>query len=329
MRQIPLYPICFEPIYQYRIWGGRNLANLLSAPLPGNDPIGEAWVLSDRDDHASRVANGLLKGHTIGQLMKQFPEQLMGKLAGRFSKFPLLLKFLDAHEMLSVQVHPSDKQKIFIPEGEHGKTEAWVALKSRTESRIYAGLKPGTTARDLRHSIANGAIEDHLNYFIPAPGDAVFLPAGTVHALGGDIVVFEVQQNSDVTFRLFDWNHVDAKTGQPRALQVNQALACIDFAQGATKPIVPVMETTMPIERERIFQCEHFHLWRLHGRSPFTIGEMDAPRVLVCLEGKGEIEHNDAVYAIGKSDVFLLPAEVGVCTFYPGSAVNLLEIAIP
>ena len=106
MSQTPLYPLRFEPIYQYRLWGGRRLADLLTAPLPGDGPIGEAWILSDRDDHPSRVADGPLKGRTIGQLLEQFPEQLMGKLAGRFRRFPLLLKFLDAREMLSVQVHP-------------------------------------------------------------------------------------------------------------------------------------------------------------------------------------------------------------------------------
>lgn len=327
--QIPLYPMQFEPIYQYRIWGGRRLADLLTAPLPDNDPIGEAWILSDRDDHASRVANGRLKGQTISQLMQHWPVQMMGTLAGRFSRFPLLLKFLDAREMLSVQVHPSDQQTNYIPIGEHGKTEAWVVLETGHESRIYAGLKPGSNAVNLRQAITNGAVEDQLSYFKPKQGDAVFIPAGTVHTLGGDIVVFEVQQNSDVTFRLYDWNHVDAKTGQPRALQVDLAIACIDFTQSAAKPIVPVMETTTPVQRERIFHCEHFHLWRLRGQSPFTVGEMDAPRVLVCLEGKGEIEHDGVVYAIAKGDVFLLPAAVGVCTFYPGSAVNLLEIAIP
>ena len=138
MSQVLLYPLRFEPIYQYRIWGGRRLANLLSAPLPGHGPIGEAWVLSDRDDHASRIACGSLKGQTIAQVLEQFPEQVMGKLAGRFRRFPLPLKFLDAREMLSVQVHPDDLQKDLLPAGETGKTEAWVVLEAGTKSRIYA-----------------------------------------------------------------------------------------------------------------------------------------------------------------------------------------------
>ena len=159
---VPLYPLRFEPIYQYRLWGGRRLADLLTAPLPGDDPIGEAWILSDRDDHPSRVADGPLKGRTIGQLLEQSPEQLMGKLAGRFRRFPLLLKFLDAREMLSVQVHPSDAHPDLLPAGETGKTEAWVVLEAGPRSRIYAGLKPGTTAGELRQALTNGTVADHL-----------------------------------------------------------------------------------------------------------------------------------------------------------------------
>ena len=140
---MPLYPLRFEPIYQYRLWGGRRLASLLSAPLPGDGPIGEAWVLSDRTDHQSLVANGPLKGQTLGQVMEQFREQLMGKLSSRFSRFPLLLKFLDAHEMLSVQVHPSDAHSELIPAGYTAKTEAWVVIEAEKGSQIYAGLKPG------------------------------------------------------------------------------------------------------------------------------------------------------------------------------------------
>ena len=329
MSPMRLYPLRFEPIYQYRLWGGRRLADLLSAPLPGDGPIGEAWVLSDRDDHPSQVANGPLKGRTIGQLLNQSPEQLLGKPAGRFHRFPLLLKFLDVHEMLSVQVHPADAHTDLLPAGETGKTEAWVVLEAGSESRIYAGLKPATTADNLRRAIAKGAVANHLVGFTPKRGDGVFLPAGTVHALGGDVVVFEVQQNSDVTFRLYDWDHVDAKTGRRRALQVDQAIACIDFAQGAVGPVVPMVEEVKPVMRERLFFCEHFGLWRLRGESPFIVGAAGRPRVLVCIAGSGLLEHDGTNYAVGKGDVLLLPAVVGACAFHPNRAVSLLDISLP
>jgi mannose-6-phosphate isomerase len=329
MSHVLLYPLRFEPIFQYRIWGGRRLANLLSAPLPGDGPIGEAWVLSDRDDHPSRVANGPLKGWTIAQVLEQFPEQAMGRLAGRFRRFPLLLKFLDAREMLSVQVHPDDLHKSLLPAGETGKTEAWVVLEAGVKSRIYAGLKPGATEAGLRQALANGRVADRLACFHPKPADAVFLPAGTVHSLGGNIVVFEVQQNSDVTFRLYDWGHIDAKTGQPRPLQVDQALACIDFADGTAGLVAPELEAASPASRERLFHCGHFWMSRLRGESAFRIGAAQAPRVLVCVDGTGQVEHGGATYAVGKGDVFLLPAVLGACVFQPLGAVTVLEIEIP
>jgi mannose-6-phosphate isomerase len=322
-----LYPLRFEPIYQYRLWGGRRFADLLTAPLLSG-PVGEAWLLSDRNDHASQVADGPLKGKTIGQMLKEYPEQMMGKLAHRFQRFPLLLKFLDVHEMLSVQVHPTKANKNLLPAGETPKTEAWVVLQAGMQSRIDAGLKAGTTAASLRLALKNKTVVDLLAGFTPKPGDAIFCRAGTVHALG-DVVVFEIQQNSDVTFRLHDWDHVDPKTGKPRALDVDKAIACIDFAKGPVGAVAPVVETTAPVERERLFDCEHFLLWRLRGESPFTVGAVDVPRVLVCIGGAGEVEHNGASYAMQKGDVVLLPAVIGVCSFRPRTAVNLLEIALP
>jgi mannose-6-phosphate isomerase len=329
MESMPLYPLRFEPIYQYRLWGGRRLSSLLSAPLPGDGPIGEAWLLSDRDDHQSQVANGPLKGQTIGKLMEEFRGQLMGKLAPRFRRFPLLLKFLDAHELLSVQVHPSDAHPELLPPGETGKTEAWVVIEANKGSRIYTGLKPSTTAGDLRHSLADGTIADHLVNIVPRPGDAVFIPAGTVHTLGGGIVVFEVQQNSDVTFRLYDWGHVDAKTGQPRPLQVDQAFACIDFAGDGGGLVTPCVETTTPVSRERLFDCEAFVLRRLQGQAPFPVGKAEEPRVLVCIEGSGWLESDGAAYGVDKGEVWLLPAVAGACVFHPNSVATLLEIALP
>ncbi len=328
MIEAPMYPLRFEPIYQYRLWGGRRLASLCAAPLPGDGPIGEAWLLSDRDDHSSKVAIGPLKGLTIRQLMDQSPEQLLGKLAGRFPRFPVLLKFLDAHEHLSVQVHPQDEQTDYIPAGERGKTEAWVVLEAARDSRIYAGLKRGTTEENLELALKNRAVADLLAGFTPTVGDAIFIRAGTVHSLS-DVVVFEVQENSDVTFRLYDWDRVDLTTGKPRPLQVEQAIACIDFNQVAIGPVAPLVEEQAPVRRERLFHCQHFSVWRHTGQSSFTVGAANTPRVLVCISGQGGLEHSGTDYPVGRGDVVLLPAQVGACSYRPRNAVILLEVALP
>jgi mannose-6-phosphate isomerase len=146
--------------------------------------------------------------------------------------------------------------------------------------------------------------------------------------LGGGVVVFEVQQNSDVTFRLYDWDHVDAKTGQPRALQVDQALASIDFTNSTGGLVTPLAMTTTPVERKRLFDCEHFLLWRLRGESPFNVGVTGMPRVLVCIQGSGWLDGGGSAYGVNKGEVWLLPAVIGACAFHPNSAVSLLEIAL-
>lgn len=328
MKDIPLYPLRFHPIYQYRLWGGRRLAGLLDAPLPGEDPIGEAWLLSDRDDHASRVADGSLQGRTLGELLRQSPQKLLGKLSERFDRFPLLLKFLDVQKKLSVQVHPSDAHKKLIPPGDTGKTEAWVVLERGPEARIFAGLKPSTSAAVMRQAIAEGTVSDRLASFVPKSGDAVFIKAGTVHSLN-DVVVFEVQQNSDVTFRLYDWDHIDPKTGRGRPLQVEQAMACIDFAQKAVGPLTPRVEETEPVLREKLIQCDYFGITRISARLSFTVGTAHWPSVLVCLDGKAHLEHAGASYAFGKGDLFLLPAVVGACCCQPHGVVSMLEVSLP
>jgi mannose-6-phosphate isomerase len=327
MSQISLYPLRLEPIFQYRLWGGRRLNNLLSETMP-DGPIGEAWLLSDRDDHPTLVADGPLKGNTISSLMMSHPKELLGNLTGRFDRFPLLLKFLDATEVLSVQVHPSDEATEYLPPGESGKTEAWIVLETGSKSRIYAGLKPGTTQIDLEESIELGSVADHLSSFVPTTGDAILLPAGTVHTLC-DLVVFEVQENSDVTFRLSDWNRVDPKTEKPRELQVDEAMACIDYHQVALTPATPSIEQASPILRERVFDDEHFGLWRVQTNQPVTIFLVDAPRVLVCLNGSGDLTHDGNEYRFARGDVFLLPAVVGECLCKPHENIEFLEICLP
>jgi mannose-6-phosphate isomerase len=326
MTDIPLYPLRFEPIYQYRLWGGRRLADLLSAPLPGKGPIGEAWILSDRADHPSRVAEGPLKGKSIAQLMKESSVQLLGKLAAHYSRFPLLLKFLDVTKGLSVQVHPSDAHKELIPPGDTGKTESWVVLETGPKAQIYAGLKPGTTAQVLRDALSTGTVADCLASFSPKVGDGVFIRAGTVHSLS-DVVVFEAQENSDVTFRLYDWNHIDPKTKQKRPLQVDQALACINFSQGVITPVNPQNEKTNRGPWEKLIGCDHFGVRRISSEYPFVAGVKETCRVLVCLEGKGELQHGGDPYPLSGGDVLLLPAVVGACPCQPDGTITLPEIS--
>jgi mannose-6-phosphate isomerase len=322
-----LYPLRFEPAYQYRLWGGRRLSKLLSATLP-DGPVGEAWLLSDRDDHSSVIANGQLKGQTLGQVLNRWPRLLLGQSARGLHRFPLLLKLLDVRTALSVQVHPSDTHTTHLPVGESGKTEAWVVLATEPDSRIYAGLRPNATMTTFRQSLANGTVADQLASFTPKLGDGIFISAGTVHSLR-DLVVFEVQENSDVTFRLFDWNHVDPTTRLPRPLQVEQALACMDFRQNAVGPVVPVVEERGPLLRERLFDCGHFGLWRVHSEVPFTVGADAMPRVLVCIAGEGHVKYDGVDYPCVKGNAILLPAVVGACWCRPRGSISLLEISLP
>jgi len=327
MTQLQLHPLSFEPIFQYRLWGGRRLGNWMNKPLP-DGPIGEAWILSDRDDHASRVTAGPLQGTTITELMAEAKAAILGDHAGRFDRFPLLLKFLDVREMLSVQVHPRDDQTELIPKGESGKTEGWVVLDADPGCRIYAGLKSGTTAEDLR-ALTMMTADDLLASFKPEVGQGVLIKAGTVHSLGDGVMVFEVQENSDVTFRLYDWDHMDAKTGKPRDLRVDQALACVDFHQGAIMPGIPALEISAPVRREEYFNNSHFRLWRLQGAAPFEVGAAGEPRILVCVDGAGAVECHGADHPMARGAVTLLPAAVGVCRFRPDGLVTVLEIAVP
>jgi mannose-6-phosphate isomerase len=324
----PRYPLRLEPLFQYRPWGGRRLSHLLSAALPGNGPIGEAWLLSDRADFASRVAEGPCKGKSISQLMEEWPELLLGNLAGRFSRLPLLLKFLDVSKRLSIQVHPSDAHANLLPEGDTGKAEAWIILEAGPAARVFAGFKAPLHAADLRRAIRDGTVTDQLASFTPRPGDAVYIPAGTVHSLS-DVVVFEVQQNSDATFRIHDWDQLDPRTGERRPLHLEQAIACIDYGRGAIAPIDPRVTEAQSVRRQVLVQGESFGITRTSGRCAFVVGAAQMPRVVACLSGKGTLEHAGGNHPFRKGDVLLLPASVGECLCRPQGGVSIAEISLP
>jgi mannose-6-phosphate isomerase len=318
----PLYPLRFEPIFKSMLWGGRRLPELVRRPAPSADPIGEAWVLSDVDGNLSAVANGPLAGKTLREVIAADPAGVFGRRVPPDGRFPLLLKFIDARQELSVQVHPNDEQAVRLKgPGFRGKTEAWVILAANPDtSRIYAGLHPGVTAATFRDALGYGTVPETLYDFYPKPGDCVFLEAGTVHAIGADILLFEVQQTSDITYRLYDWERVDAKTGKPRELHVEDGLACSDFARGPVNPVVPQRDGG----RDRLVACGYFSLHHRHDHRPFAAGAAGECRAVVCIQGSGTV----AGEAVQFGDVVLLPAAVGEVEVRPAGPMRVLECGL-
>ncbi len=231
------------------IWGGRRLGTVLGKALPTEDAYGEAWEISDHPSHRSVVAAGTLAGLTLHDLLDQHRSDLLGQGASPTEVFPWLIKYLDAHDWLSVQVHPDEEAVRQLWPGEGSKTEAWFVLDASPDSRIYAGLRPGVDEPALRSALATGTLLACLHQIQPRRGDCMFLPAGTVHAVGGGVLLAEVQQTSDATFRLYDWDRRDAQ-GRPRTLHIEQALACINWRQGPIDPI-RAPDDTSPGERSR------------------------------------------------------------------------------
>jgi mannose-6-phosphate isomerase len=222
-----IYPLAFEPIFKERIWGGRNLEKLYGKKLPPGQVIGESWEICDRPDDQSVIANGPLKGKTLHWLMEQRPADLLGPLEPIPRRFPLLVKIIDARQTLSLQVHPPASVAVAL--GGEPKSELWYVAHAGPDAEIFVGLNKGVTRSQFEEKLAAGAVEECFHRIRVKPGDAMWLPSGRVHALGGDLVIFEIQQNSDTTYRVFDWNRVDDQ-GNPRQLHVPQSLASIDFA---------------------------------------------------------------------------------------------------
>jgi mannose-6-phosphate isomerase len=322
---LPLQPLRFEPILKELIWGGRRLGTLLAKPLGAGARYAESWELADHRDDVSRVAEGPLRGTTLRDLVRRHAPALLGPGVGPRDQFPLLVKFLDAHQVLSVQVHPDDERGRRLA-GDNGKTEAWVILHAEPGSLIYAGLRPGVSCADLAGAIRSGAVEPLLHRFEPRPGDCILIPAGTIHAIGGGIVLAEIQQMSDATFRVYDWGRVGAD-GRPRQLHPDQALEATDFDAG---PVDPVARRPEPIPggtRERLVRCPYFALERLalegadaasgSARAMVAVGDPERQRftILIGLEGQAEVRHGPGgtPTPLGFGHTLLLPAALGAC----------------
>lgn len=221
-----LYPLIFQPILKERVWGGRNLERLFHKPLPPGGVIGESWEISDRPGDASVIANGPLAGKDLRWLMEQHGREVMGAAKDYQGRFPLLVKILDAQQALSLQVHPPAAKAAAL--GGEPKTEMWYFVECAPDAAIYAGLKAGVTRAEFERRIQDGTVADCFCRLPVRAGDAMFLPSGRVHALGAGNVLFEIQQNSDTTYRVFDWNRTGLD-GRPRELHIAQSLASINF----------------------------------------------------------------------------------------------------
>jgi len=221
-----LYPLTFHPIFKERVWGGRKLESLYGKNLPPGRPIGESWEISDRPGDASVIANGPLAGKDLQWLMENHGKELLGTASATNGRFPLLIKILDAQDILSLQVHPPSRKAAEL-QGEP-KTEIWYIADAAPEAELFVGLKRGTTRRAFEEKLRSGDVAECFHRVHVRAGDAMFLPSGRVHALGSGLVIFEIQQNSDTTYRVFDWNR-KGLDGKPRDLHLDQALASIDF----------------------------------------------------------------------------------------------------
>jgi mannose-6-phosphate isomerase len=307
------------------VWGGRRLADVLHKPLPTSESYGESWEISDHPLHRSVVANGPHPGQTLHQLLEESPRDILGEK--QTTLFPWLVKFLDASDWLSVQVHPDETCVKRLWPGEGSKTEAWFVVDAAPESRIYAGLLPGVDEKAVRRHLANGTVAECLHQFTPHAGDCLFLPAGTVHAVGGGVLIAEIQQTSDATFRLFDWNRRDAQ-GKSRALHIEESLACIDWKRGIVNPVrAPgFAERQTPETRQPLVQCPHFKLDFVATGKPLTCGGAGRLGAVIVLAGEGAWDDGEEI-ATGQA--WLLPAAMPARTLRPKERLSALFCTLP
>jgi len=326
-----LYPLKFYEIYKGKIWGGRKIEAVLGKNLPQGKLVGESWEISDHFDDMSVIRNGALEGKTLREVWQADPKGVLGKCyrEGHCKYFPLLVKFIDASQDLSVQVHPDDAYAAkFDPNCDSGKNEAWYVLAAEPGARITTGMKKGVTQEEFKRLLAAGSFGDCLNSFEAKAGQVIHVAAGTVHALGKGILICEIQQTSDATYRIWDWGRVD-ENGKPRPLHITHALDVIDFARG---PVGPVDAKEMPGSpgRRLLDTCEFFVIEGIEALEKFTeTGPAESFFILICIGGSGSIVAEGERYSYALGDTVLVPAAVKQVRVEPGEASRFLKTYIP
>lgn len=319
-----LYPLLFQPIFKERVWGGRNIERLYQKPLPAGKPIGESWEISDRPEGVSIIANGPLAGKDLRWLMEQYGPEIVGSAAKPEGRFPLLIKILDAQETLSVQVHPPGP--IAQQLGGEPKTEMWYITDAAPGAELFAGLKAGTTRDNFERSIASGTVADLLHRVPVKADDVMFLPSGRIHAIGAGNVIFEIQQNSDTTYRVFDWNRVGLD-GKPRELHVAESLASIDFNDYEPGLIASKLSRNATFAERYLV---HDPLFTVDGcqvkRGQRFHLSCEIAQVLCIIRGRISVTYKETSLVLKPGDFCLLPASLGRVTLVAELRTEFLHV---
>jgi mannose-6-phosphate isomerase len=308
-------PILFESIFMERMWGGRKLADVFGKKLPPNVRIGESWEIVDRPEAQSLVASGLLRGKTLHELWTQHQEKIFAEVP-HTPRFPLLIKILDAQEKLSLQVHPPENVASSL--GGEPKTEFWYVADADPEAEVFLGFREPVTRPQLEDALRDGTVADHVHKIRVHAGDAIFLPAGRFHAVGAGNLLIEIQQNSDTTYRLFDWNRTDPATGTKRDLHVDQAIQCIDFED--------VQPKLIQAEGELLISNSLFEIRKWNLDEPREATPLGQFAIVCCLTGNlGCARAN-----LAPGEFFLIPAHLKDRQLKPlAPDTSLLRVTIP
>ena len=309
-----MHPITFQPLYMTRVWGGRTLEEVYDRELPDSQPYGESWEVSDRSGEQSVVTAGEMAGSTLHDLWSQKREDIFGEgLKG--DRFPLLIKILDARDDLSIQVHPPAQVAPRL--GGEPKTEMWYIAEALPGAQLYLGLKDGVTRQQFEAALSEGTVDRLVHAVEPRAGESIIIPSGRLHAIGAGCLIYEIQQNSDTTYRVFDWNRIGLD-GNPRDLHIEESLDCIDFCD-----IEPGMDEP---EGGTLASCEHFMVEQLDLPAGAALGNPDPDRFSIITVVKGVLRGSDGrTFTAG--NFLLLPR--GATQLEADSTTSLLQTTIP
>jgi mannose-6-phosphate isomerase len=325
-----LYPYRFTPALIERVWGG-NALRRYGKPVPDGKRIGESWEISDRDDVQSIVANGADAGTTLRQLVHSHGVQLLGSNCGNAKRFPLLIKLLDARERLSLQVHPPESVAPKL--GGEPKTEMWYVLEADDDAHLIAGLHRGVKREQFEEALRSDSpkLSDLIHRFPVSPRDCFFVPSGRLHAIDAGVVLVEIQQNSDTTYRVYDWGRVGLD-GEPRQLHVKESLACIDFDDFEPPKQNPKIEHKAVNSLRRLVECEYFHVHQLDLNDAWPDAcDGSTFHIITCVEGAlNVLSSNSEKAEIKPGEFVLLPAALGHYTLKPSAAkTRALKTYVP